>query len=61
MKRVLGVVNRISAQRTATRFFLSSFDKAVVEECNRQMAHACGLFGVRKPNLLSIHLCLIFY
>ena len=55
MKRVLDVVNRISSQKSATRLRLSAFDKAAVDECNRQMALACGLFGVRKPdNLFSI-------
>jgi energy-coupling factor transporter ATP-binding protein EcfA2 len=47
MQRVLGVVNKISAQRSlATRFLLSSFDKAAVDDCNRQMALACGIFGI---------------
>ena len=54
MKRVLDVVNRISSQRSATRLLLSAFDKAAVDECNRQMALTCGIFGVRKPDNLSI-------
>ena len=54
MKRVLDVVNRISSQRSATRVLLSTLDKAVVDECNRQMALACGILGVRKPDNLSI-------
>ena len=48
MKRVLDVVNRISSQRSATRVLLSTFDKAAIDECNRQMALACGIFGVRN-------------
>ena len=60
MKRALDVVNRISSQRSATRIPLSTFDKAAVDECNRQMVLACGIFGVRKPdNLPSIRLCQI--
>ena len=60
MKRALDVVNRISSQRSATRIPLSAFDKAAVDECNRQMVLACGIFGVRKPdNLPSIRLCQI--
>ena len=55
MKRALDVVNRISSQRLETRILLSAFDKAAVDECNRQMVLACGIFGVRKPdNLPSI-------
>ena len=50
MKRVLDVVNRISSQKSATRLLLSAFDKAAIDECNRQMALACGLFGVRKSS-----------
>ena len=53
MKRVLGVVTKISSQRPATRLLLSAFDKAAVDECNRQMALACGIFGVRIPINLS--------
>ena len=48
MRRVLEVVKKISSQRSATRLLLSAFDKAAVDECNRQMALACGIFGVRK-------------
>ena len=61
MKRVLDVVNRISSQRSATRF-LSAFDKAAVDECNRQMALACGIFGVRKMSTSSqfVHARFIF-
>ena len=59
MKRALDVVNRISSQRSATRLLLSAFDKAAVDECNRQMALACGIFGVRKPDNLSIRSCQI--
>jgi len=46
MKRVLGIVNKIASQRTTTRFFLSSFDKEAVDDCHRQMALACGMFGI---------------
>ena len=49
MKRVLGVVKKISSQRSTTRLLLSASDKYAVDECNRQMALACGMFGVRKP------------
>ena len=49
MKRVLEVVNRISSRNSPGRFFLSDFDKAAVDECNRQLTLACGIFGVRKP------------
>ena len=60
MKRVLDVVNRISSQRSATRLLPNTSDKAVVDECDRQMALACGIFGVRKPdNFLSIRSCQI--
>ena len=53
MNRVLGVVNKISSQRLPTRFILSASDKATVDECNRQMTLACGLYGVRKPSAFS--------
>ena len=49
MKRVLGVVKKISSQRSTTRLLLSASDKYAVDECNRQMALSCGMFGVRKP------------
>ena len=48
MKRVLNVFNRISSQRSATRPLLSPFDKAAVDECNRQMVLACGIFGGKE-------------
>ena len=48
MKRVLGVVKKISSQRSTTRLLLSASDKYAVDECNRQMALSCGMFGVRK-------------
>jgi hypothetical protein len=51
MNRVLGVVRRISSQRTARRL-LSAPDKAAVDDCNCQMVLACGVFGVRKPYLI---------
>ena len=47
MNRILGVVTGISSQRTPARLLLSTFDKAAVDECNRQLALACGIFGVR--------------
>ena len=53
MNRVLDVVNRISSQSSPTRLLLSASDKVAVEECNRQMALACGVFGVRKPSTTS--------
>ena len=52
MKLVLGVVTKISSQRSATRL-LSAIDKATVDECDRQMALACGIFGVRNPSTSS--------
>ena len=48
MNRVLVVVNHISSRRPSERLLLSAFDKAAVDECNRQMALACGVFRVRK-------------
>ena len=48
MNRVLGVVKKISSQRLPTRFILSASDKATIEDCNRQMTQAFGLYGVRK-------------
>ena len=53
MNQVLGVVKRISSQSSPTRFLLSSFDKAAIDDCNRQMALACGIFGVRKLSASS--------
>jgi hypothetical protein len=53
MKRVLGVVTRISSQKAPTRLLLSTFDRAAVDECNRQMALACGIFGVRSHSTSS--------
>ena len=54
MNRVLEVVNKISSQRSPTRsLLLSAFDKAAVDECNRQMALACGIFEVRKSSTSS--------
>lgn len=46
MNRVLGVVRRISSQRTARRL-LSAPDKAAVDDCNCQMVLACGVFGIQ--------------
>ena len=55
MNRVLGVVRRISSQRTGRRL-LSAPDKAAVDDCNCQMVLACGVLGVRKPfNLLLLN------
>ena len=51
MNRVLGVVKKISSQRLPTRLLLSASDKETVDECNRQMALACGIFGVRKLSI----------
>ena len=48
MNRVLGVVNKISSQRLPSRLLLSASDKVTVDECNRQIALACGIFQVRK-------------
>ena len=54
MNRVLEVVNKISSQRSPTRrLLLSAFDKAAIDECNRQLALACGYFGVRKSSATS--------
>jgi len=46
MNRVLGVVNEISSQRS-TRFFLSAFHKEAIDDCNRQIALACGISGIQ--------------
>ena len=54
MNRVLVVVNQISSQRLPKRTLLSAFYKAAVDECNRQIAVACGVFGVRKLSTSSI-------
>ena len=53
MNRVLRVVNKISSQRLPKRLLLSASDKAAVDECNRQMTLACGIFGVRKLSTSS--------
>ena len=53
MNRVLEVVNKISSQRSPTRFLLSAADKAAIDGCNRQMTLACGVFRVRKPSKSS--------
>ena len=53
MNRVLRVINRISSQGLATRTLLTRSDKAAIDECNRQLALACGIFGVRKPSTSS--------
>ena len=59
MKQVLDVINRIYSQRSATHLLLNTSNKAVVDECDREMALACGIFGVRKPDNLSICSCQI--
>jgi hypothetical protein len=51
MNRILEVVNKIYSRRSPMRLLLSAFDKAAVDECNRQMALACGTFGVSQPSL----------
>ena len=48
MNQVLKVVKDISCQTTVMRLSLSASDKAAVDECNKQMALACGIFGVRN-------------
>ena len=53
MNRVLEVVNKISSQRSPTRFLLSAADKAAIDGCNRQITLACGIFRVRKPSTQS--------
>ena len=53
MNRVLGVVNKISSQGLPKRLLLSNSDKAAIDECNRQMALACGIYGVSIPPTAS--------
>ena len=49
MNQVLEVVNKISSQRSP----LSGSDKAAIDDCNRRLTLACGMFGVRKPTIRS--------
>ena len=60
MRRVLRVVNEISSRKLAKRTLLTFADKGAIDECNRQIALACGIFGVRRPSTSSIRLCQIF-
>ena len=53
MNRVLGVVNKNSSQRLPSRLLLSASDKATINECNRQIALACGIFKVYKLSVSS--------